>query len=131
MTLLAIVGPTASGEDPAAVHLAQRYGAEIVGVDASQVYRGLNIGTGKATASELDGVAHHMLDLVDPDEPFDAAEFSRRARRVVDNLVENGRRVILCGGTGLYLRALLYGLCEAPAVDPWAHGSVPFEPPKG
>ena len=78
MTLLAIVGPTASGKTQAAVHLARRYGAEIVGVDASQVYRGLNIGTGKATANELDGVQHHMLDLVDPDDPFDAAEFSRR-----------------------------------------------------
>jgi len=118
MTILALVGPTASGKTKAAIHLAHRFNAEIVGVDASQVYRGLDIGTGKATPEELQGVPHHLIDVIDPDEPFDAAEYVRRARAVIRHIQVSGKNIILCGGTGLYFRSLLFGLCDAPAVLP-------------
>lgn len=115
--LLAIVGPTASGKTGLAVELCRRFDAEIVGVDASQIYRGLDIGTGKATAAELRGVPHHLVDVVDPGEPFDAAAFIARADAAIADIHARGRRVVLCGGTGLYLRALTHGLCDAPPVD--------------
>jgi len=118
VTIVALVGATATGKTALAIALARRWGAEIVGADASQVYRGLDIGTGKATAEELSGVEHHLVDVVAPDEPFDAGRYARLADAAIASLRGRGRRVILCGGTGLYLRALVKGLCEAPPVDP-------------
>lgn len=115
--LLCVVGPTAVGKTALAVGLARRWGAEIVGCDASQVYRGLDVGTGKATPAELDGVRHHLLDVVDPEAPFDAARYVALADAAIADAEGRGRRVIVCGGTGLYLRALLHGLCPAPPLD--------------
>jgi DNA mismatch repair protein MutL len=118
VTLVAIVGPTASGKTALAIELARRWGAEIVGADASQVYRGLNVGTGKATPEELGDVPHHLVDVAAPDEAFDAGRFARLADEAIASIHARGRRVILCGGTGLYLKALITGLCEAPPVEP-------------
>lgn len=115
--LIAVVGPTASGKTGLAVALCRRFGAEIVGVDASQIYRGLDVGTGKATGAELGGVPHHLVDVVEPGEAFDAAAFIARADAAIAGVRARGRRVVLCGGTGLYLRALVQGLCDAPPVD--------------
>ena len=121
--LLCLVGPTASGKSDLAVEVALRYDAEVISVDASQVYRGFDIGTGKVTQAEMRGVAHHLIDCNEPDERFDAGVFVERADRVIREVHARGRKLVLCGGTGLYLKALLQGLCEAPTV----HAEVEFE----
>ncbi|MCB9638743.1 MAG: tRNA (adenosine(37)-N6)-dimethylallyltransferase MiaA [Myxococcales bacterium] len=113
--LLAVVGPTASGKSGVAVTLAKRYDAEIVSVDSLQVYRYLDIGTGKVTQEEMEGIPHHLIDCVDPTEPFDAGRFQREADQVIASIHQRGRHVILAGGTGLYLRALLHGLFDVPS----------------
>ena len=116
--VLCVVGPTASGKSALAARLAARLDAEVISVDASQVYEGLDIGTGKARGAELGGVPHHLLDAVTPDAPFDAARFVELAERALLELAARGKRAVLCGGTGLYFKALLHGLCEAPPVLP-------------
>jgi tRNA dimethylallyltransferase len=116
--LLVIVGPTAIGKTRLAIDLARRWNAEIVGCDASQVYRGMTIGTGKATAEELAGVPHHLLDVVDPGQHFDAMTYARLADTAIADIRARHRQVIVCGGTGLYLRALLEGLSDAPPTPP-------------
>ncbi|MCB9522266.1 MAG: tRNA (adenosine(37)-N6)-dimethylallyltransferase MiaA [Myxococcales bacterium] len=116
--LLCIVGPTAVGKTGLAIDLCRRYGAELVGADASQVYRGMDVGTGKATPEELGEVRHHLIDVVDPDQPFDAGAFMRHADAAIADITARGKRVVVCGGTGLYLQALLRGLCDAPPTKP-------------
>jgi tRNA dimethylallyltransferase len=115
--LLAIVGPTASGKSALALSLAREHGGEIVSCDSLQVYRGLDIGSAKATAMERGEVPHHLLDVVDPSEPFSAADYARLGRRALADIAARGRLAIVAGGTGLYLRALLQGLFEGPARD--------------
>jgi tRNA dimethylallyltransferase len=114
--LVAVVGPTAVGKTALALRIARRWNAEIVGVDASQVYRGLDIGTGKVSPRELEGVVHHLVDVVEPAAPFDAAQFAALADAAIADAHARGRRVVLCGGTGLYLRALVDGLSAVPPV---------------
>ena len=114
--VIAVVGPTGSGKTALALSLADRFGGEIVGVDASQIYRGFDIGTGKATANELNGIVHHNLDIVSPNEPYDAARFARETTTLILGTSAAGRLPVLCGGTGLYFRALRDGLCRAPKV---------------
>jgi tRNA dimethylallyltransferase len=97
--------------------LAPRIGGEIVNYDSVQVYRGFDIGSAKPSADDRRAVPHHMIDVVDADEPFDAAEYAKRARRVCEEIVSRGRVPILVGGTGFYLRALLSGLPELPGRD--------------
>jgi len=108
--LVALVGPTAAGKSALALRLAQERGGEIVSCDSLQVYRGLDIGSAKATPQERAAVRHHLLDLVEPDQPFSAAEYARRARAALGEVSGRGRLPIVVGGTGLYLRALLEGL---------------------
>jgi tRNA dimethylallyltransferase len=115
--LIAIVGPTAAGKSALALALARERSAEIVCCDSLQVYRGLDIGSAKATAEEQAAVPHHLLDVVEPDEGFSAAEYSRHARTALAGIAERGRLAVVVGGTGLYLRALLYGLFEGPSRD--------------
>ncbi len=109
-----LAGPTASGKTAAAIAVAERFGAIVLSADAMQVYRGLDIGTAKATAEERARVPHEGIDLVEPNEPFDAAEFVALA----DRLVAAHPRVILAGGTSLYLRSFVRGLVSTPPVDP-------------
>jgi tRNA dimethylallyltransferase len=116
--LLVIVGPTASGKSGAALGLAERFGAEIVSADSVQVYRGLDIGSAKPTPEERRRVPHHLIDVVGPDEPFDAARFRALATLAVEDIWGRGRRAIVAGGTGLYVRALLGGLFPSPPSDP-------------
>ena len=111
------MGPTASGKSDLAVKVALQHQAEIISLDASQVYRGLDIGTGKITTAEMQGVPHHLIDCVAPDEHFDAGVFRERADHLIEDIHARDKRVIICGGTGLYLKALLQGLCAAPSVD--------------
>ncbi len=105
------------GKSAAAVRLAHRYNAEIVSVDSRQVYRYLDIGTAKPTAAERDAVPHHLIDLVDPDEPYSAVHFRADAERVLVDISLRGRVAFLVGGTGHYFQALLDRL-EIPAVPP-------------
>jgi tRNA dimethylallyltransferase len=112
-----IAGPTGAGKSRVAVALAAKIGGEIVNYDSVQVYRGFDIGSAKASTEERRLVPHHMIDIVDADEPFDAAEFASKAKVVCDDIAGRGRRAILVGGTGFYLRALLSGLPELPGRD--------------
>jgi tRNA dimethylallyltransferase len=116
--LTALVGPTASGKSALALRLAERVGAEIVSCDSLQVYRGLDIGSAKATAEERRRVPHHLLDVVDPDQLFSAADYARRARAALAGITARARPALVVGGTGLYLRALVEGLFEGPSRDP-------------
>ncbi|MBL9135920.1 MAG: tRNA (adenosine(37)-N6)-dimethylallyltransferase MiaA [Verrucomicrobiales bacterium] len=113
-----LAGPTASGKSEVALLLAEFSGAEIVSVDSMQVYRGLDIGTAKPGAADRSRVPHHLLDVVGPDEPFDAARWLEAARAVVAEIQRRRRPVILCGGTGLYFSAWLGRLDPLPASDP-------------
>jgi tRNA dimethylallyltransferase len=122
--LIAVVGPTGSGKTELALRLAERFGGEIVNTDSLQVYRYLDIGTAKPDAAERARVPHHLLDVVDPDEPFSAGEYVRAARRALADLARRGRVAILCGGTGLYFRALMQGIAEIPPVPPAVRDAV-------
>lgn len=114
--LLVLVGPTAVGKTALSLEIAERYGAEIVSVDSMQVYRHMDIGTAKPTMAERAGIPHHLIDVVTPDTPYDAAAFARDAAQAIAAIHERGRLPLLAGGTGLYLRALLEGLFDAPAI---------------
>jgi tRNA dimethylallyltransferase len=114
---LFLAGPTASGKSAVALVLAERHGGEIISVDSMQVYRGLDLGTAKPTAAERARVPHHLLDVAELDEPFDAAKFVALARAAEADIRSRGRWPIYCGGTGLYFKALLEGLGESPASD--------------
>lgn len=115
LPLVAIVGPTASGKTSLAVALARKWNGEVLACDSTQVYRGFDIGTAKPTVEERGGIPHHLLDLVEPAFPFTAGEYRARAVAVLDDLRQRGRLPVLTVGTGLYLRALLEGLADAPA----------------
>lgn len=112
--LLVIVGPTAAGKSDLAVDLALELDAEVVSADSMQVYRHFDVGTGKLTPEECRGVPHHLIDVVNPDEHFSAARFVELADRAIGEVARRGRSVVIAGGTGLYVRALLQGLFEAP-----------------
>ena len=114
---LLLTGPTAVGKSEIALLLAEKIGGEIISVDSMQVYRGMDIGTAKPSAAERARVCHHVLDIVEVSEPFDAAQFLRLAREAVAGISGRGRVPILCGGTGLYFKAFLEGLGDAPPTD--------------
>jgi tRNA dimethylallyltransferase len=116
--LAAIVGPTASGKSALAMALARRLALEIVVADSRQVFRGMDIGTAKPDAAARAAVPHHLLDLVDPDEPFTVADWVKRAHRVIDEITARGRLPLVVGGTGLYLRALVDGYDFGPGPAP-------------
>ena len=107
--LLAIVGPTASGKTELALALARQLPVEILVADSRQVYRGMDIGTAKPDAAARAAVPHHLLDLVDPDEPFTVAQWVAAARRLIPEIVARGRLPLVVGGTGLYVSSLLDG----------------------
>jgi tRNA dimethylallyltransferase len=116
--LLVLSGPTGSGKSELAVSVAERIGAEIVNADSMQVYRGLDIGTAKPSAEELARIPHHLLGIITPDLNFTASDFRREAAAVIADIDRRGKKVILVGGTGLYIRALLDGLVDSPDGDP-------------
>ena len=113
-----IAGPTAVGKSAVALRLAETIGGEIITADSMQVYRGLDIGTAKPTPAERARVPHHLLDICDLQESFDAAQFIRHAQVAVAQIQARGHTPIFCGGTGLYFKAFLEGLGEAPATHP-------------
>jgi tRNA dimethylallyltransferase len=115
--LLFIVGPTASGKSALALRLARELGGEILSADSMQIYRGFDIGTGKPSAEERQQVPHHLLDVAEPLETWDAARWADEATRLIADVRARGRVPIVCGGTFLWVRALIYGLAEAPRGD--------------
>jgi tRNA dimethylallyltransferase len=115
--LLTIVGPTASGKTALAVALAERLDGEVVSADSVQIYRGFDVGSGKPTSHELARAPHHLVSVLDPADPIDAAMWAERASRTVDEIRARGRTPIVCGGTFLWVKALLFGLAEAPAAS--------------
>lgn len=115
---LFLVGPTAVGKSEVALLLAERHRGEIITVDSMQAYRGLDIGTAKPTAAEQARVPHHLLDVAELHEPFDAGKFVALAQVVVAGIQSRGRLPIFCGGTGLYVKAFVDGLGQAPPSDP-------------
>ena len=112
-----IAGPTAVGKSEIALRLAGQLGGEIISVDSMQVYRGLDIGTAKPSSADRARVPHHLIDICDLTESFDAAQFARLAHRAVAEIQSRGHVPVLCGGTGLYFKAFLEGLGEAPSAD--------------
>src|SRR6185312_10928886 len=115
--MFAIVGSTASGKTDLALRVAERIGAEIVSCDSMQLYRELDVGTAKPTAEERARVPHHLVDLLRPDDVYSAARYADDADRAIADIVARKKRVLVVGGTGLYLRALRFGLFAAPARD--------------
>ena len=107
--LIVVLGPTACGKSGLGVALAGRIGGEIVSADSRQVYRGLDLGTGKITPEEMAGIPHHMLDIIDPGVPYSAAQVQRGAYDAVDGILARGKVPLLVGGTGLYVRAVAGG----------------------
>jgi tRNA dimethylallyltransferase len=116
--LAVVVGPTASGKTDLALALAEARGGEIIGADSVQVYRHFDVGSGKPSKSDRTRVPHHLVDVADPLEPMDAASYAARASEAVVDVRLRGRVPIVCGGTFLWVRALLYGLSSAPPADP-------------
>ncbi|MGD9300050.1 MAG: tRNA (adenosine(37)-N6)-dimethylallyltransferase MiaA [Desulfobacterales bacterium] len=115
--IIVICGPTGIGKTTVGIRLAENVGGEIISADSMQIYRYMDIGTAKPTADEQSRISHHMIDVVDPDEDFDALRFAEMARRKVMQLDHQGVISLVVGGTGLYIKALLQGLFQAPPVD--------------
>jgi tRNA dimethylallyltransferase len=115
---ICLVGPTASGKSAVALALAEQLGGEIISVDSMQVYRGLDIGTAKPSAAERARVPHHLIDVAELTERFDAARFVALAKTADAEIRARGRVPVYCGGTGFYLKACLDGLGEAPPASP-------------
>lgn len=105
--ILAVVGATASGKTSLSIALAKALGGEIISCDSMQVYRGMDIGTAKPTVAEREGIPHHLIDVIEPSESFSVADYAPLAAKAIEEITARGRLPILCGGTGLYLDAVL------------------------
>ena len=116
--LIVVVGPTASGKTALACYLAERLSAEIVSADSQQCYRGLDAGTAKPTAAERARAVHHLVDVAEPENQLDAAAFVRLADAALADIAARGKRALVVGGTGLWIRALVHGLVDAPGASP-------------
>jgi tRNA dimethylallyltransferase len=113
-----LMGPTASGKSALAVQIAQAFSGEIISVDSAQVYRGMDIGTAKPSLTERGGIPHHLLDILDPAEPFSTGQFRDRALHLMQAITAGGKIPILAGGTMLYFNVLNHGLARLPEADP-------------
>jgi tRNA dimethylallyltransferase len=115
--IIVVVGPTASGKSDFAVELALTYNGEIISADSRQIYKGLDIGTGKITPEEMKGIKHHMLDVCELGEDFSVAEYKRHAMPILEDIISRGKTPIICGGTGQYIDALIFDQ-EIPQIKP-------------
>ncbi len=115
--LWVVVGPTASGKTSLAVELCEKYDGEIVSADSVQVYRHFELGTGKPSNEERARARHHLIDVIEPSEPMDAARFAELAELAIAEIRARGKRPVVCGGTFLWVRALIHGLVPAPPAD--------------
>jgi len=104
--IIAILGPTASGKSALAVKIAKKFGGEVISVDSRQVYKGMDIGTGKIKKEEMEGIAHYLLDVASPKRKFTVAQFQKLAKKAIEKIFKKGKIPILCGGTGFYLWVL-------------------------
>jgi tRNA dimethylallyltransferase len=115
--IIVVCGPTGIGKTATAIEIAQAFKAEIIGADSMQIYRRMDIGTAKPTPDEQSRIPHHMIDVIDPDAPFDAVRFGELARVAAAKLHERGILPLVVGGTGLYVKSFLYGMFESAPVD--------------
>lgn len=115
---IVLVGPTAIGKTSLSIELAHAFDCEIIGVDSMQIYKYMDIGTAKITPAEMDGIRHHLIDIVFPDQEYDAARFVRDARSAAQEIAQRGRIPLMTGGTGLYLKAYAEGLFDALPANP-------------
>lgn len=113
--IIAVVGPTASGKSGLAVELAKILDGEIISCDSMQVYRGMDIGTAKVTKAEMQGITHHLIDVCEPTEDFSCAQYCELAKKAIEDIQGRGKRVIFCGGTGLYLDSVIGLSCFSEA----------------
>ncbi len=116
--VIVICGPTGIGKTAIAIELAGKFGGEIISADSMQIYRYMDIGTAKPTPEERAQIKHHMIDIVDPDEDYDAVQFSKQARDRIAEIADSGLIPFIVGGTGLYIKALLHGLFQSKPIDP-------------
>lgn len=107
-TVLVILGPTATGKSAYAIELAKKYNGEVISADSRQIYKGLDIGTGKVTKEEMHGIPHYLLDIKDPKEKCSATEWKNAAEEKIKDILSRGKLPIVCGGTGYYIDALVY-----------------------
>jgi tRNA dimethylallyltransferase len=122
--VVVIVGPTAVGKSGIAIEVAKRFETAILTADSRQVYRGMDVGTDKPPLALRQGVSHQLIDLVDPDKPFNTGLFRQYAAEAIDHLYQHRQLPLVVGGTGLYVRTLLQGLCEAPPADPMVRAQL-------
>lgn len=115
--ILIVSGATATGKSALGIRLAKELDGEIVNADSVQVYRGLDIGSAKLSLEEQEGVPHHLIDIVDPDQEFTVADFKRKADQLIEDIVSRGKLPIVVGGSTLYIKVLLHGLAPLPAGD--------------
>ena len=129
--IICLMGPTASGKSAVAMALAEKFSCEIVSVDSAQVYRGMDIGTAKPSASDRARVPHHLIDLIDPAERYSAARFCTDARAAIADIRSRGKLPLLVGGTMLYFKALRDGLDDMPSRDAEVRKAIEAEAAKG
>ena len=125
--LVIVLGPTAVGKSDTVLDLALQSDAEIISADSQQVYRHMDIGTAKPSKKQREKIPHHLIDVVDPDEKFNAAIYRNLATEIAYNLSDRGKRIIVCGGTGLYIKALTKGLFAGPGGDPQIRQALEWE----
>lgn len=125
--VVVIVGPTAVGKSRIAVEVAKAFETEVLTADSRQVYRGMDVGTDKPAPEERQGIPHRLIDLVGPDESFNAGLYRRQAIDEIERLYRDRRLPLVVGGTGLYVRTLLKGLCDAPPTDPIVRAALKQE----
>ncbi|MBI3685381.1 tRNA (adenosine(37)-N6)-dimethylallyltransferase MiaA [Candidatus Azambacteria bacterium] len=117
--IIVILGPTASGKSALAVKLAKKFNGEVISADSRQVYKGMNIGTGKITKTQMRGVRHHLLDVASPKKIYDVVEWKKRADKAVADIARRGKFPIVCGGTGLYIKALIENVAYPDVPPDW------------
>ena len=113
-----IAGPTASGKTALAVQIAKEFNSEVISCDSMQIYRYMDIGTAKPTREEMEGVPHHMIDVVEPTEEFSVSRYCAMATPILDNILSRGKTAIVAGGTGLYMDALIRCCRQTPPGRP-------------
>lgn len=108
--VVVIAGPTASGKSALAVELAKKINGEIISADSMQIYKNMNIGTAKISEDEMQGIRHYMLDIIEPDKRYSVSDFKKDAENYIEKIIKEGKTPIICGGTGLYINSLIYGI---------------------
>ena len=109
-TVIVIAGPTASGKSRLAVELAKEINGEIISADSMQIYKEMDIGTAKVSKEEMQGIKHYMLDFVSPNERYSVSAYKKQAEKCIEEILSKGKTPIICGGTGLYIDSLIYGI---------------------